>query len=142
VPEIGISRNCFAKENPVDHVHESVDHAGVAGPRFHRGLHGGRRHGLAGARPSGRCGPRRLVARVATGRARCGMTRGPLTRARTMVRRWRTGSGASATSGHGVSMIEEGRRRGEGVRCSTGVWVPFYRVGREAGAAENSGRWW
>jgi hypothetical protein len=33
VSEIGISRNCFSKEKPVDQVHESVD---CAGP-VHRG---------------------------------------------------------------------------------------------------------
>jgi hypothetical protein len=42
MPEIGISRNCFCKEKPVDQVHEFVDCAGVAGPQFHCGLHGGR----------------------------------------------------------------------------------------------------
>jgi hypothetical protein len=60
---------------------------------------------------------------------------GPLTEARTTVRRWHIGGGASTPSGHGAGTIEEGRRRGEGVRCSTGVWVPFYRVRWEAGAA-------
>jgi hypothetical protein len=77
--------------------------------------------------------------RVATGRAQHGTTGGPLTGARTMVSRWRTGGGASAPSGYGAS-ANEGGRRGEGVRCSTGVWVPFYRVGREARAAGNDGR--
>jgi hypothetical protein len=72
VPKIGNFRNCLAKEKPVDQVDESVDRAGVAGPRFHRGLHSGRRQGLAGAWPSGHSGPRRLAARVATGRARPG----------------------------------------------------------------------
>jgi hypothetical protein len=28
MPEIGISRNCFSKGNPVDQVHEFVDRAG------------------------------------------------------------------------------------------------------------------
>jgi hypothetical protein len=81
VPKIGISTNCFAKEKPMDHVHESVDGVGVAGPRFHRGLHSGRWQGLTGARPSSRSGPRWLTARVATGRARHGVTGGPLTKA-------------------------------------------------------------
>jgi hypothetical protein len=54
MPEIRISRNCFSKGNP-------VDRAGVAGPRFHRGLHGGRWPELVGARPTGRSGPRRLA---------------------------------------------------------------------------------
>jgi hypothetical protein len=76
------------------------------------------------------------------GRARRGVTGGSLTEARMMVRRWCTGDGASAPSDHGAGTIEEGRSRGEGVRCSTGVWVPFYRVGREAGAAGNSGWRW
>jgi hypothetical protein len=47
-----------------------MDRAGVAGPRFHHGLHGGRWPGLVEARPSGRSGPRWLAVRVATGRAR------------------------------------------------------------------------
>jgi hypothetical protein len=50
-----------------------------------------------------------------------------------MARRWRTGGGALAPRGYDVGANDEGRRRDEGVRCSTGVWVPFYRVGREAG---------
>jgi hypothetical protein len=78
--------------------------------------------------------------RVAMGRARRCATGGPLTEARTTARRWCTGGGASAPNGHGAVTIEEGRRRGEGVSCSTGVWVPFYRVGREAGAVGNSRR--
>jgi hypothetical protein len=140
VPEIGIFRNCFAKEKPVDQVHKSVDRTGVAGPRFHRGHHSGRRQGLTRARPSGRSRPRRLAARVPMGRVRHGVTGGPLTGARTTVSKWRTGGGASAPSGHGAGTIEEGRRQGEGVRCSTGVWEPFYRVGSQAGAGGSSGR--
>jgi hypothetical protein len=69
VPKIGISRNGFSKEKPVDQLHESVDRIGVASPRLHRGLHGVGRQGLIGARPSGRFGSWRLAARVATGRA-------------------------------------------------------------------------
>jgi hypothetical protein len=56
----------------------------------------GRRQELAGAWPSGRSGPRRLAARVETGRARRGATGRPLTRARMTVRRRRTDDGASA----------------------------------------------
>jgi hypothetical protein len=133
MPEIRISRNCFSKGNLVGQVHEFVDRAGVAGPRFHRGLHGGRWPELVGARPSGRSGPRRLATRVAMGRARRGVTGGPLTGARATARRRRTDDEASAPSSHGAGMIEEGRRRGEGVRFSTGVRLPFYRVGRGAG---------
>jgi hypothetical protein len=55
------------------------------------------------------------------------------------ARRQRTDGGASVPSGHDVGAIEV-RRRGEGVRCSTGVWGSYYRVGREAGAAGNRGR--
>jgi hypothetical protein len=110
VLEIGISRNCFAKEKPVDQVHESVDPTGVAGPLFHRGLHSSRWQGLTGAWPSGCSGPRWLATRVATGRAQCGATGEPLTGARTTARRWRTGDGASAPSSHDAGMIEEGRR--------------------------------
>jgi hypothetical protein len=43
VPENGISRNYFAKEKPVDQVHESVD---CTGP-----VHHGRPREVAGARP-------------------------------------------------------------------------------------------
>jgi hypothetical protein len=64
-----------------------------------------RRQELAGAWPSGRSGPRRLTARVETGRAQCGMTGRPLTRARMTVRRQRTDNGASAA---------ERARRGSG----------------------------
>jgi hypothetical protein len=95
----------------------------------------GRWQGLAGARPSGGSGSRWLAARVETERARRGATGGLLTGARITARRRRTDGGASVPSGHGAGVIEEGRRRGEGVRCSTGVWGSFYRVGREAGAA-------
>jgi hypothetical protein len=140
MPEIRISRNCFSKGNLVDQVHEFVDRAGVAGPRFHRGLHGGRWPELVGARPSGRSGPRRLATRVVMGGARRGVTGGPLTGARATARRQHTGDEASAPSGHGAGTIEEGRRQGEVVRCSTGVRVPFYRVGRGGGAAGNGGR--
>jgi hypothetical protein len=123
-------------EDSLDRVHEFMDRAGVAGPRFHRGLHGGRWLGLVGARPSGRSGPQRLAARVAMGRARCSVTGGPLTGARATARRRRIGDEASAPSGHGARMIEEGRRQGEVVRCSTAVRVPFYMVGRGWGGRE------
>jgi hypothetical protein len=138
--EIRISRNCFSKGKSVDQVHRFVDHAGVAGPWFHCGLHSGRRSGIVGARPSDRSGPRRLATRVVTGRVRRGASGGPLTEARATARRRRTGDEALAPSGHGAGTIEEGRRQGEGVRCSTGVRVPFYGVGREVGAARNGGR--
>jgi hypothetical protein len=133
MPEIGISRNCFSKGKLVDQVHEFVDRTGVAGRRFHRGLHNGRLPGLIGAWPSGRSGPWRLAARVAKGRARRGTTGGPLTGARATARRQRTDNEGSAPSGHSVGTIMEGRRRGEGVRCSTRVRVPFFMVGRGAG---------
>jgi hypothetical protein len=128
----------------VDRVHEFMDRAGVAGPRFHHGLHGGRWPGLVRARPSGRFGPRQLAARVATGRKRRDATGGLLTGARATARRRRTDDEASALGSHVAGMIEEGRRRGEVVRCSTGVRVPFYRVGRGAGRpgmAGGGGSW-
>jgi hypothetical protein len=78
--------------------------------------------------------------RVETGRARRGATGGPLTRAWMTVRRRRTDGGASVPNGYDAGVIEEGRRKGEGVRCSTEVWGSFYRPGREAGAAGNRGR--
>jgi hypothetical protein len=105
----------------MDSVHGSVDRAGLAGPRFHRGLHTGRRQVLTGARPNGRSGPSRLATRVTTGRVRRGTIGGPLTGAQMISWRWRTGGGASAPSGYSAGAIEEGRRRGEGVRCSTRV---------------------
>jgi hypothetical protein len=83
----------FQWEKVVDSVHGLVDHAGVASPRFHHGLHSGRQQGLTGARPNGRSGPRQLAASVEMGRARHGATRGPFTGARTMVRRWHTAAG-------------------------------------------------
>jgi hypothetical protein len=55
------------------------------------------------------------------------------------VRRRRTDGGASVPNGYDVGAIEEGRKKGEGVTCSTEVWESFYRAGREAGAAENRG---
>jgi hypothetical protein len=78
--------------------------------------------------------------RVEMGRARHGATGELLTGARMMARRRRTDGGALVPSGHGAGAIEEGRRRGEGVRCPTGVWGSFYRVRREAGVAGNCGR--
>jgi hypothetical protein len=77
---------------------------------------------------------------VETGRARRDGTGGPLTRAQMTVRRRRTDGGASVLNGYGAGAIEEGRRKGEGVRCSTEVWGSFYRAMREAGAAENHRR--
>ncbi len=56
------------------------------------------------------------------------------------VRRRRTDGRASVPNGYGTVAIEEGRRKGEGVSCSTEVWGSFYRAGREAGAAKNRGR--
>jgi hypothetical protein len=94
---------------------------------------------LVGGWPSGRSGPQWLAARVEMGRARRGATGGPLTRARMTVWRRRTDDGASVPNGYGAGAIEEGRRKVEGVRCSTEVWGSFYRVGREAGAARNRG---
>jgi hypothetical protein len=47
----------------MDSVHGSWISAGVAGPRFHYGLHSGRWQGLAGALPSSRSGPRQLAVR-------------------------------------------------------------------------------
>jgi hypothetical protein len=109
----------------MDSVHGSWTSSGVAGPRVHCGLP-----------PL----PQRLAARVETGQARHGATEGPLTRARMTVKRRRTDGGASVPNGYSASAIEEGRRKCEGVRCSTEVWGSFYRAGREAGAAGNRGR--
>jgi hypothetical protein len=53
------------------------------------------------------------------------------------VRRRRTDGGASDPNGYGAGEIEQGRRKGEGVRCSTELWGSFYRAKREAGAAGN-----
>jgi hypothetical protein len=63
----------------------------------------------------------------------------PLTGAWMAARRWRTGDETSAPSSYGASVNKEGMRQGEGVRCSTGVWVPFYRVGRGQGWPEIGG---
>jgi hypothetical protein len=123
--EIRISRNCFSIGKPMDQVHEFVDRVRVAGPRFHRGLHSGRRPRLVRARPSGRSGPRWLAARVATGRVRRGASGEPLTGARAMTRRRRTGDKTSALIGHGASTIEEGRRRGEGGGAPPECGYPF-----------------
>jgi hypothetical protein len=71
---------------------------------------------------------------------RRGVTGGPLIGARTAVRWWHIGGGALTPSGYGAGANEEGKRQGEGMRCSTGVCVPFYSVRREAGAAGNGGR--
>jgi hypothetical protein len=60
------------------------------------------------------------------------------------MRMWRTGGGASAPSGYGTGSNEEGRRGVKGVRCSTSVWVPFYRVRRgrgRSGMVGSSGNW-
>jgi hypothetical protein len=124
----------------MDSVHGSWTSAGVAGPQVHHGLPPWSMARLAGARPSGRSGPWWLAARVEIGRARRGAIGGLLTGARMTARRRHTDGGALVSTGQGAGAIEEGRRRGEGVRCSTGVWGSFYRVGREAGAAGNRER--
>jgi hypothetical protein len=72
-------------------------------------------------------------------RGRRGTTGGLLIRARMATWRWRTGGGASAPSGYCAGSNEEGRRGGEGVRCSTRVWVPFYRVRRGRGRSGMAG---
>jgi hypothetical protein len=59
-----------------------------------------------------------------------------LTGAWTAVRRWRTSIRTLSPSSCSAGTNEEGRRRSEGVRCSTGAWVPFYRVGRGHGWPE------
>jgi hypothetical protein len=96
-------------------------------------VHGGPRTGpwrwLARAHPSGRSVPRWHVMRVAMWSGRRGAIEGPLTRAWTTMKRWHTGGGTSAPSDDGAGIREEGRRRGEGVRCSTGVWAPFIGPG-------------
>jgi hypothetical protein len=113
----------------MDSVHGSWTRAGVAGPRVQRGLPPWPTARLAGAWPSGHSGPRRLAARVETERAQRGVTGRPLTRARTMVRRWRTDDGASAVervcAGAKESKGElesEGRMCGSG-RGSLGVYI-------------------
>jgi hypothetical protein len=77
-------------------------------------VHGGPRIGprrwLNRARPSGCSGPRRLAARVTTGRGQRGATGAPLNGAWTVVRRWHTRGGASAPSDNGMGVREEGRR--------------------------------
>jgi hypothetical protein len=104
----------------------------------------GQRQRLTGAQPSDRSGPWWLAARVETGRARRGVTGGILTGARMMARRQHTDGGASVPSGHDAGAIEEGRRRGEGMRCSTRVWGSFIgsrgRRGRP-GTAGGGGNW-
>jgi hypothetical protein len=122
---------------------QSMAHGPALGWPVHRSTMDyprGRWQGLTGAHPSGRSGPRWLATRVETGRARRGATGGLLIGARLTARRRRTDSGASVPSGHGAGAIEEGRRRGEGVRCFTGVWGSFYRVMAEVGAAGNRGQ--
>jgi hypothetical protein len=84
----------FQWEKVVDSVHGSVDCVGVADGR------GSPELGLAAA---------------------SGCSGLPLTRARTTARRRRTGGVALAPSCYGVGANEEGRWRGEGVGCSTGV---------------------
>jgi hypothetical protein len=109
----------------MDRVHEFLDRAGVADGR------GASELSLAAAPGHGSL-PRGWQRE----RARRSATGGPLTGARVTARRRRTGDEASTPSSHGAGTIEEGRRRGEVVWCSTGVRVPFYRVRRGAGGRE------
>jgi hypothetical protein len=127
-PEITDFRIYFSTENFMDRVHEFLDRAGVADGR------GASELSLAAAPGHGSL-PRGWQRE----RARRGATGGPLTGARVTARRRRTGDEASTPSSHGAGTIEEGRRRGEVVWCSTGVRVPFYRV-RRGRAAGNGGR--
>jgi hypothetical protein len=50
------------------------------------------------------------------------VTGGPLTEARMTVRRRHTDGGALVPNGYGAGVIEEGRRKDEGVRCSIDMW--------------------
>jgi hypothetical protein len=99
--------------------------AGVAGPRFHRGLHSGRQQGLAGAQHNGRSGARWLTGNGAMEKGARGESVSGLTGARTAV--WRPGdsckeAGAVALGVGGASVWEEekesGRRCGGGRRGS------------------------
>jgi hypothetical protein len=56
-----------------------------------------------------------------------------------MVRRRRTDGGASVPNGYNAGTIEEGRRKSEGVRCSTEVWGPFIGPGGRRGWPETAG---
>jgi hypothetical protein len=92
---------------------------------------------LAGAWPSGRSGPRRLAARVETGRVQRGATGRLLTRARTTVRRRRASDGGSAgerARRGSAGEQEKAREREEKVWEWPGVLGGFYRgQGRHRG---------
>jgi hypothetical protein len=85
--------------------------------------------GLARAWPSGRSGPRRLAARVETGRARHGATGGPLTRARMTVRRRRDVCGEWQRSEFDAGVEESLKAGGGGAGVTGGPWGFIYGAG-------------
>jgi hypothetical protein len=120
--------NYFLIGNGMDSVHVSWTSAGVAGPRFHRGLHSGRRQGLTGARPSGRSGPRRLAVRRGKEGRRHGECNLANTEAWKAVRGWLTSGGVLARKGGGEGTVRAKRRSAGGVGVFTEGGATFYRA--------------
>jgi hypothetical protein len=108
-----------------------MDHTRKAGPWFHHGLHSGRRPRFTGAHPSGHSGSRQPAAVGGKWRGRHGAAGEWLTGACTAVRRWHTGSGASAQDGDSVVMMRTKRRRVRGVGIFAGAGCHF--IGRRRG---------
>jgi hypothetical protein len=120
--------NYFLIGNGMDSVHGSWTSAGVAGPRFHCGLHSGQQQGLAGARPSGRSGPRRLAVRRGKEGRRHGKSNLANIEAWKAARGWLTGGGVSAQKGSGEGTVRAKRRSAGGVGVFTEGGAAFYRA--------------
>jgi hypothetical protein len=124
VPEIGIFRNCFSKENPVDQVHESVNRAGPVhrGPAAIATLGSSPELGLQPlqcprARPRGW-----------GGEGRAGEFNDGVAAVREAVEGRLTGGGASARKGGGEGMLRAKRRSVGGVGVFTEGGAAFYRA--------------
>jgi hypothetical protein len=112
----------------VDSVHGSWTSAEVLGSWFHHGLHSGRWQGLAGARPSGRSGPRRLAVRRGKEGWRHGESNLANTEAWKAARGLLTGGRVSARKGSSECMVRAKRKSAGGVGVFTEGGAAFYRA--------------
>jgi hypothetical protein len=122
--EIGISRNCFSIEKPVDQVHESVDRAGPV----HRGLVTIAALGSSpelGLRPL-RCP--RAPSKGRGGEGRVGEFNIGVVVDREVVEGRLTDGGASSRKGGSEGMLRAKRRSVRGVGVFTEGGVAFYRA--------------
>jgi hypothetical protein len=122
VPEIGISRNCFSKEKPVDQVHESVDRAGPV-------HHGPAAIAALGSSPELGLWLLWCPRAPTEGRGRrAGEFNDGVAAAREAVEWCLTGGRASARKGGGEGTLRAKRRSVGGVGVFTEGGVAFYRA--------------